>query len=148
MGGRGLTGVQAPRFDFAVSGDDAFHPRPKPPNPRRSFAGKQSTIFFFFCCQLNTLKTSNFFVLTSPSFSPCGKNRGGKKKVEASRRLKQASRSVTFEQPLPSSLGERGAHRLKIKTSTVISCSSGCFPKKGKKKSEGGMEKEREREAI
>lgn len=38
--------------------------------------------------------------------------------------------SVTFERLLPSSLRECGAHRLKIKTSTVISCSSGCFPKK------------------
>lgn len=47
-----------------------------------------------------------------------------------SRLLKWAGRSVTFEQILPSSLRERGAHRLKIKTSTVISCSSGCFTKK------------------
>lgn len=44
--------------------------------------------------------------------------------------LKRVGSSVTFEQILPSSLRERGAHRLKIKTSTVISCSSGCFPKK------------------
>lgn len=50
--------------------------------------------------------------------------------VVMSRLLKRGGSSVTFEQSLPCSLRERGAHRLKIKTSTVISCSSGCFPKK------------------
>lgn len=38
--------------------------------------------------------------------------------------------SVTYEQLLPSCLREHDAHHLKIKTSTVISCSSGCFTEK------------------
>lgn len=47
-----------------------------------------------------------------------------------SRLLKSVVSAVTFEQILPSSLGERGAQHLKIKTSTVISCSSGCSTEK------------------
>lgn len=53
-----------------------------------------------------------------------------KKNTLECKRVKRAGSAVTYEQILPYSLRESGAHRLKIKTSSVISCSSGCFRKK------------------